>query len=169
MIVSDNNALNSYLKTPPYFGGERGVNSVFEITPPRQVPSVIQDRGTEQESRWAEERRQARKDHPLHRSDSQDSRGSQSSPGRQAIVYTALPELRLAKPWQREVDSRLSSQAQIRTQLAHSGYLPRQLVVAGGHAFDISAQARATLNASKVHQQRLAVSPRNTSKHVSPK
>lgn len=129
---------------------------------------MIQDRGTEQESRWAEERRKAQEDAPRDRHAARDTHTALQPAGRQAALYTALPELRLAKPWQTEVDSRLSSQAQIRTQLAHSGYLPRHLVVAGGHAFESAVQARATLNASKVHQQRLAVSQRSGQQRISP-
>lgn len=155
MIVSDNNALNSYLKTPPYFSAERGVHAVFEVAPPRAVPGVIQDRGTEQEARWAEEqRRRGTDDRPRDRGILSGNRSASRAAGREVVVYPTLPELRLARPGQQEVDARLSNQALIRTQLAHSGYLPRQLVIAGGHAFDTAAQARATFNASKVHTQR---------------
>lgn len=163
MIVSDNNALNSYLKTPPYFGGgERGVNSVFEIAPARTVPSVIQDRETEQEVRWAEQQRRGTEDRHRDRQDLRSDRNLPHPGRRGSLVYTGLPELRLARPGQIEVDARLSNQAQIRTQLAHSGYLPRQMVIAGGHTFDTTTQARATFNASKVHQQRERGDRRNS-------
>ncbi len=152
MIVSDNNALNSYLRTPPYFGGDRGVRGVFEITPPRALPSVIQERETDQPIRQVDERHGGRE-----RQNEQAAVGGRSpsrSAARPGAAYAGLPELRLAKPGQRELDAHLSSQAQIRTRLAHSGFVPRQMVIAGGHAFDSAAQARATLNASKVHRQR---------------
>lgn len=155
MIVSDNNALNSYLKTPPYFGDARGVNAIFEIAPPRQVPSVIQDRETEHEVRWAEGRRQGADDRQRARRRAAGRHQPAPSSGRQAVVYSTLPELHLPRAGQQEIDPGLSSQARIRTQLAHSGYLPRQLVIAGGHAFDVTAQARATLNVGKVYRQRV--------------
>lgn len=166
MIVSDNNALNSYLKTPPYFGGERGVTPLFEIAPPRPVPGVIQERQTEHEARWAEGRRREELPDRQRAAEASAARALARAGARQSAGDAALPDLRLARPGEREIDPRLSSQAQIRTRLAHSGYLPRQLVIAGGHAFDSATQARATLNASKVHHQRRLAAQRGGSRQA---
>lgn len=165
MIVSDNNALNSYLKTPPYFGAERGVNGVFEIAPPRTPPSVTEER--EREVHPVGERPQ-RREQPRDQSQALVQRRASRSAARRSDTALTVSELRLTRPGQPELETQLTNQAQIRARLANSGYLPRQMVIAGGHFFDRATQARATLNASKVYRQRKSKSESGEEPHRAP-
>lgn len=149
MIVTDNNALNSYLKTPPYFGSGREAPSVFEIAAPRRVPDTLQDRGTDRE-RESAEHRYATSPHPR-----QALLPKPRNPERERFVradYQRLTQLHLPAQDGDELDPQLSRSTQLRAALARSGGIPEQLVLAGGHAFETPVQAHATYIAAKVHQ-----------------
>ena len=148
MIVADNNALNSYLRIPPYFGTGREAPLVFEVTAPRRVPDTLQDRGNEHERDAAERHT------PLAPSPRQALAKSTSSAHREDPVdsdYHPLTQLQWAPQGQSELDSQMSLTVRIRASLARSGHLPEQMVTAGGHLFDTPVQAHATLIAARVH------------------
>ncbi len=155
MIVTDNNALNSYLKIPPYFNSGREAPSVFEIAAPRRVPDTLQDRGNEREREAAEQRRYPAEYVPKEivrkNADRRESRGLAEA------VYRPLIQLNIPPRGDAELDAKLSQSTQIRASLARSGLLPKQLVTAGGHAFDTTVQAHATLIAARVQSAQPAI------------
>lgn len=148
MIVADNNALNSYLKIPPYFGTGRELPLVFEVAAPRRVPDVLQDRGTEHEESAAERGYpEAAGSRAMVRSrgDRQDERRAGDTASHPLI------QLRVARAGDAVLDPDLSQTVRIRASLEKSGRLPQQLVTAGGHVFETPVQAHATLIASRIH------------------
>ncbi|GAB4351974.1 MAG: hypothetical protein Kow006_16320 [Gammaproteobacteria bacterium] len=147
MIVADNNALNSYLKIPPFFGTGREAPSVFEVAAPRRVPDALQERGTDRE-RESAERRFEEPSHPRQALVAQ--RRSLEREHYSRADYQRLTRLRVPEHDEGEIDPRLSQSTRIRAALARSGEIPEQIRIAGGHAFDAPMQAHATLIASRV-------------------